>query len=75
MKERLKERIAPAGESELVFYSVGADGEKCTECRRDAPAGKLLVFVTRIGNKHRPHDGWFCSKVCHDRYHGLAPRE
>jgi hypothetical protein len=49
-----------------------APGDRCTECHK-RPA-VLLRFYTGMGAKRRDHEGMFCSKLCHDVFHGLAPR-
>lgn len=51
---------------------VQAFGIKCSEC--DAAPDELLVFYTMRGQHRRTHNGSFCSKLCHDRFHGLKPR-
>lgn len=50
--------------------------QSCSECREAGgeSGGMLLRFATRIGARERVHDGLFCSKGCHDWYHGLRPR-
>ena len=56
----------------LETESVDAEGRVCSECHDTAPNDKLIVYYTLLGLKHRQHDGLFCSKVCHDVYHGLT---
>lgn len=60
--------------TELVCEAVDASGDRCSECHDVAAGGKLLKYSTVRGARVRAHDGLFCSKVCHDMFHGLAPR-
>jgi hypothetical protein len=67
--------LRSTGLSVLTCERVDADGYHCAECHEAADRnGQLLQYATRIGHHVRVHDGLFCSKDCHDRYHGLAPR-
>jgi len=67
--------IVDDGSSELTCAAVDADGAHCAECGDEADSrGRLLIFATRIGARIRVHDGMFCSKDCHDRWHGLKPK-
>jgi hypothetical protein len=52
--------------------TIDAMGVTCSECGR--PGDKLLVFYTLRGGNRRTHNGSFCSKHCHDVFHGLKPR-
>jgi hypothetical protein len=47
-------------------------GIKCSEC--GASPDELFVFYTLRGTNRRTHNGSFCNKLCHDRFHQLAPR-
>lgn len=60
--------------TELLTQAIDAEGKTCPECHDVAPHDQLFVFSTRHGARVRVHDGAFCSKLCHDIYHGLAPR-
>jgi hypothetical protein len=60
---------------ELICEAIDADGHRCPECADTAPGDKLLVFSTVRGARVRQHDGAFCSKLCHDRWHRLKPRQ
>lgn len=63
------------GLSVLTCERVDAGGYHCAECGDPADDnGHLLRFATQIGRRVREHDGIFCSKDCHDRYHGLKPK-
>ena len=67
--------LRSVGLSVLTCERVDADGYHCSECGDPADDnGKLIRYATRIGNRVREHDGLFCSKECHDRFHGLMPR-
>lgn len=46
--------------------------ERCSECGERPD--RLLRYFTAMGAKRREHGGLFCSKLCHDIFHGLAPR-
>jgi hypothetical protein len=48
-------------------------GMKCSECQ--GTPDELLVFYTMRGSQRRTHNGAFCTKLCHDRFHGLKPRK
>jgi hypothetical protein len=52
--------------------SIEAMGVPCSECG-ETPR-RLLVFYTARGGQRRTHNGSFCSKQCHDRFHGLRPK-
>jgi hypothetical protein len=52
--------------------TIDAMGVTCSEC--DAATKKLFVYYTMRGSKRRTHNGQFCSKGCHDVFHGLKPR-
>ena len=56
----------------LERETIDAYGVTCSEC--DAAPKKLVVFYTMRGSNRRTHNGQFCSKLCHDRFHGLKPR-
>lgn len=47
---------------------------RCSECGDTGPAGRLFKYSTVRGARSRPHDGLFCSRECHDRWHGLMKR-
>ena len=67
-----KSDLNSIGLSVLTCEPVGADGTHCAECGEDADRnGNLLRYSTMIGRRTRVHDGLFCCKDCHDRYHGL----
>jgi hypothetical protein len=67
--------LKSTGLTVLTAERVDADGYHCSECGDPADRnGKLLRYCTQIGARSRPHDGLFCSKGCHDRFHGLAPK-
>jgi hypothetical protein len=61
--------------TELVSEAVDANGVRCSECGDTAPGNKLLIYATVRGAKRRTHNGAFCSKFCHDVFHGLMPRK
>lgn len=65
--------LKSAGLSVLTVEKIDAMGMHCSECGDTAQGDTLLIYTTRVGNRVRTHNGHFCSKVCHDRYHGLAP--
>lgn len=56
----------------LERETIDAMGVRCSEC--DAAPKQLLVFYTMRGSNRRTHNGSFCSKMCHDTFHGLRPR-
>jgi hypothetical protein len=60
--------------TELVVETIDAEGKHCAECHDTAQGDKLFVYYTRLGSRQRRHDGLFCSKDCHDIYHGLKAR-
>jgi hypothetical protein len=60
--------------TELQYETVDADGVRCSECGGVAKHNKLLIYATVRGTKRRTHNGSFCSKLCHDIFHGLKPR-
>jgi hypothetical protein len=63
--------------SEVTLHreTIDAMGMTCSECDvTDMTNKKLYVFYTMRGNKRRTHNGQFCSKRCHDIFHGLKPR-
>lgn len=62
------------GITELVCEAIDADGQRCSECGDTAPGDKVLIYATLRGTNRRTHNGQFCSKACHDRFHGLAPK-
>jgi hypothetical protein len=62
------------GITELICETIEADGMRCSECGDTAPGDKLLIYVTKRGANRRTHNGQFCSRPCHDRFHGLAPQ-
>lgn len=68
-------KLRSTGLSVLTCERIDADGYHCAECG-DPPDddGMLVQYTTKIGMRARIHDGLFCSKLCHDRYHGLAPK-
>lgn len=53
--------------------TIDAMGVTCSEC--EAAPKQLLVFYTMRGPNRRTHNGQFCSKRCHDIFHGLKPRD
>jgi hypothetical protein len=59
--------------TELVFETIDAMGDHCSQCDKTAKGNKLLVFATVNGARQRTHNGAFCSKRCHDIFHGLKP--
>lgn len=63
-----------AGITELTCEAIDADGQTCSECGDTAPGDKLLIYATKRGTKVRTHNGQFCSKLCHDQFHGLRPK-
>ena len=65
--------LKSTGLSVLTCKIVESSQQRCSECCDDC-GGELLQYATRIGTRVRVHGGLFCSKQCHDRYHGLAPR-
>jgi len=60
--------------TKLVCESVEAGRDRCSECGDVGPKGMLFIYATERGARRRVHDGTFCSKLCHDRFHGLAPK-
>ena len=58
---------------ELQFERIDAMGVTCSEC--EAAPKRLLIFYTMRGTKRRTHNGQFCTKNCHDVFHGLKPRK
>lgn len=64
--------LKSVGLSVLTVERVETD-DRCSECCEHG-GGVLLRYATRIGTRVREHDGLFCSKACHDRFHGLMPR-
>lgn len=60
--------------TELVCEPIEAGNRLCPECHDTAAHNTLYVFSTRRGFRLREHDGAFCSKDCHDVYHGLKLR-
>jgi hypothetical protein len=60
--------------TELVVEIIDAEGKRCAECHDTAQGDRLFVYYTRHGSRQRRHDGLFCSKDCHDIYHGLKSR-
>lgn len=60
---------------ELICEAIDADGSLCPECGDVGPNDKLFVYSTKRGARVRPHDGAFCSRLCHDQWHGLSPRD
>jgi hypothetical protein len=62
--------------SKAVFLVEGVDagGYGCFECGSTADDGYLLRFSTRSGAEVHEDGGLFCSKNCHDWWHGLRPR-
>jgi hypothetical protein len=59
----------------LECEAVDADWQVCPECGDVGPNDTLLRFTTVRCNgagKHRKHAGLFCSKQCHDIWHGLT---
>jgi len=51
--------------------TIDAMGVTCSEC--GAAPNRLNVFWTERGSNRRTHNGQFCSKRCHDIFHGLKP--
>lgn len=64
---RLEVETVDAGVADCGFA-------RCVECGDLGPNDKLFFFHTVRGAKWRRHDGAFCSKFCHDQWHGLAPK-
>lgn len=62
------------GITELTVEAIDADGMRCSECGDTAPGEKVLIYTTRRGRNVRTHNGQFCSKLCHDIFHGLHAR-
>lgn len=60
--------------TELVCEAIEAGNMRCPECHDTAHGDRLFVFSTRRGVHLREHGGAFCSKQCHDIYHGLSRR-
>lgn len=59
--------------TELESESVDAEGCHCPECGETGHNDTLLQFYTvRRGVNRREHAGLFCSKQCHDVWHGLT---
>jgi hypothetical protein len=61
--------------TELVCEAIDAMGDRCSECGETAAGGQLLIYTTVRGTSGRIHNGAFCSKFCHDWFHGLKPRK
>jgi hypothetical protein len=60
---------------ELTCEAVEPDDrERCAECGDLGPNGTLFVYSTTRGARVRVHAGKFCSRPCHDRWHGLLSR-
>ena len=55
----------------LVAEPVDANGDRCPECGDVGPGHKLYTYWSVRGNKSRRHEGTFCSRDCHDIWHGL----
>ena len=53
---------------------IEAGNMTCLECHDTLAGDKLIVFYSVRGTRVREHKGAFCSKDCHDRYHGLKSR-
>lgn len=60
--------------TELDVEAIEHDGMRCSECGDLGPNDKLLIYATLRGQQRRTHNGQFCSKLCHDIFHGLKPR-
>ncbi len=60
---------------ELHCEAIDADNHHCWECHDVAAGNRLFQFFSVRGKRSRQHDGMFCSKDCHDIYHGLKSRE
>jgi len=72
-QKRLRDQLETGvGIVELHRETIDAYGVTCSEC--DKGKKKLIVFYTMRGANRRTHNGQFCSKLCHDRYHGLRPK-
>jgi hypothetical protein len=68
--------VRSTGLSVLTSERVDAAGYHCAECNESPDDhGMLLQYATQIGARVRTHDGLFCSKDCHDRWHGLQPKD
>ena len=66
--------LRSTGLSVLTCEAVEPEGYGCSECRERDSITPLFKYATVIGTRRREHDGLFCSKGCHDWYHGLRPR-
>jgi hypothetical protein len=63
--------------TELVCETIDCPkwANRCSECGDTAPGDQLLIYITVRGAHRRVHNGAFCSKFCHDWFHGLKPRK
>lgn len=61
--------------TKLSCETVEAMGVTCSECGGTARGDTLQVYATVRGRRVRTHNGSFCSKLCHDIFHGLRPRK
>ena len=62
------------GLSVLTCERAEPEGYRCSECGERDSRTPLFKYATQIGRRMREHDGLFCSKDCHDRFHGLRRR-
>jgi hypothetical protein len=64
----------PFARTTLTRQTVPADGETCAWCGGVRPNARLYAFVTEHdGGRKAAHRGRFCSRSCHDAYHGTPP--
>jgi hypothetical protein len=60
----------PFARTELHRQSVEVSGG-CDWCGQQHKSGKLFQYRTESdGGRENRHTGLFCSKSCHDAYHG-----
>ena len=59
--------------TELKVETIDAMGMVCSQCGNVATGDKLNIYATVRGAIRRTHNGEFCSKLCHDIFHGLKP--
>lgn len=57
----------------LTVETIDAMGMICSHCGNVAAGNKLKIYATVRGARSRTHNGEFCSKLCHDIFHGLKP--
>lgn len=55
--------------------TIDGMGVTCSQCDQTdlTHGGKLYVYYTIRDGRRRTHNGSFCSKHCHDVFHGLRP--